>query len=198
MLGRVIDPILEGSFTVAEKTLGDNFCNSLSYKRSRFPALYGSGNKVFNFTMAKKNCGDTDENQFNQRLIYSTTGGITYASVSAPAIVPIVELESAGVFALYCANRLQNSRVYSIGTTLYSYHFYDGEVCKGVSGEICAVYEKTAADKKTIQFKKFLISTGLTFNLDMKGQEMESEEHNICTDGSNQYLHYGLNEVVDS
>jgi hypothetical protein len=195
-LNRLIDAQVEGTFSANEATLGGIFCNALSYKKNNFASLYGATTftKKFSFDMTQKNC-NSEATSFSQLLKYSSSGTLSYSSQGDPGVVPFVETDSSGVFSTYCANRSQNARVFVSQNDVKVYHFYSGSECGGDSSEICAVFESaTPTELITTHYKRVVISNGVFLNLDLKGQEVFSDEQANC-DGSTQSLRYTLRQI---
>jgi hypothetical protein len=197
-LNRLIDAQVEGNFSANEATLGGIFCTALAYKKNNFASLYGSSNftKKFSFEMSQKNC-NSDSTSFTQLLKYSSSGSLAYTSASDPGVVPFVETDTTGAFSIYCANRSQNSRIFVTQNDVKVYHFYSGSECGGDSNQICAVYESANSQELiTNYYKRVVISNGTFLNLDLKGQEVFSDEQAKC-DGSTQTIRYTLRQIQD-
>jgi hypothetical protein len=195
-LNRLIDAQVEGSFSANEATLGGIFCSALTYKKNNFASLYGATTftKKFSFDMSQKNC-NSEPTSFTQLLKYSSSGTLAYSSEGAPGVVPFVETDSSGVYSTYCANRSQNSRVFVSQNEVKVYHFYSGSECGGDSNQICAVFEGASpSDLITNHYKRVVISNGVFLDLDLKGQEVFSDEQANC-DGSTQSLRYTLRQI---
>jgi hypothetical protein len=145
--------------------------------------------------MEQKLCSNENSAKVNgQLLVYSTASGLSYESAGVPGIVPFVETDASGVFATYCANQNQNSRVYTTGSDIRVYHFFPGSECGGDASQVCAVYEKAAADQITNHYKRMVVSNGAFLGYDLKGQEIFSEEQGACG-GSLQFLNHTLRSV---
>ena len=196
-IGREIDPISEGSFSDNEKLIGNNFCNSLSYKRTKFSDLYSDPIKKFHFAVKNRACGDAEESSSSQILAYKASNPLSYVSLTTSLIVPNVEIDSNGVFATYCANRNRNSRVFSSGKLLSVYHFFSGTECGGGENDLCAVAETTSSEKLTTSFKKILVSSGTYLGLDLRGQELDSFQQSLCDEGNIQSTDFQLTKVTD-
>jgi hypothetical protein len=196
-IGREIDPISEGNFSEDEKILGNNFCNSLSYKRTNFLNLYSDPLKRFHFFVKNRTCGASEEISSSQILGYKASNPLSYLSLTTSTIIPKVETESNGSFSIYCANRNRNSRVFSSGKILSVFHFLTGKECGGEENDLCAVVESTSSDNLTTTFKKILISSGTYLGLDLRGQEIDSFEQSLCDDGNIQSTSFQLSKVTD-
>ncbi len=179
-IGRDINPQLEGDFSAEEKNLGLAFCNSLKFKRENFVNLHADPNaKKFRFEVSKMSCGSTDKVITQQDLYYSSAGGLSYTGSGS---LPTVQTDSQGVYATYCANRTQNARTYTVGSTYVSYHFFDGTQCGGSATDVCAIMERAEKGGKTNAFKQYLISTDDLFGLSLKGQEKLVIDQSKCGD----------------
>jgi hypothetical protein len=180
-LDRVIDPQTEGKFSISEQNLGNTFCAALKYKRENFLNLHTEPTvKKFQFKTKKYECGATDEvAEGGQTLFYSAAGGISYAGSGS---IPLVQTDSQGIFATYCANKTQESRVFVNGGSYISYHFYEGTACSGEAFDICAVAEKANKGEPTNTYKQYLVLTGSKFGYDLKGQELRSIDQSKCAD----------------
>jgi hypothetical protein len=145
----------------------------------------------------KRSCGEALESSSSQILAYKASNPLSYVSLTTSLIVPNVEIDSNGVFAIYCANRNRNSRVFSSGKILSVYHFFTGTECGGGDNDLCAIAESTSTQNLTNSFKKILVSSGIFLELDLRGQELDSFEQSLCDDGNIQSTSFQLSKVTD-